>query len=326
MINIEDNIFVRTIKTSWKRYDKRYNMAMKLSVVIPTRGDQNMKNIIECLQRQTFKDFEIIFVVDKKIDAWSKIHDAWNIHYITNLTHTIPYNNASALRNLGIKAAKWTFIQLMDDDERFEEDYLERSLSFWDEYHALLKKDFVLTPTLMYRKTWQIQNQGFSRFNYRLSRPIPQILWHTPRDYIQMYSWNSLLAPAHIFKHNLFDENLDFVYEDLDFSYRIHHAGCPIIVLRDLRIYHMERDKTKLEQARVGNEYSAFRKAKHRMLFVKKYWTFFQKIQFYLLGFWWQPLWLILKVLRFAKKHEKWKLITAIWKWTFYWLYTKRDR
>lgn len=90
-------------------------------------------------------------------------------------------------------------------------------------------------------------------------------------DYIQMYSGNSLFAPAYIFKTILFDEQLDFVYEDLDFTYRIHRAGHPLIVLRDLRIYHMERDKTKLEQAWVGNEYAAYRKAKHRMIFVKKY-------------------------------------------------------
>jgi GT2 family glycosyltransferase len=86
-----------------------------------------------------------------------------------------------------------------------------------------------------------------------------------------MYSGNSLFAPAHIFKDVLFDEDLDFVYEDLDFSYRIHRAGYPIIVLRDLCIHHMEREKNKLEQARVGNEHAAYRKAKHRMLFVKKY-------------------------------------------------------
>ena len=78
-----------------------------------------------------------------------------NLHviYITNLTHAMPHNNASALRNLGIKAAKGEFIQLMDDDERFEPDYLETSLHLWDHYHAKIRKDFVLTPTLMYRKT-----------------------------------------------------------------------------------------------------------------------------------------------------------------------------
>ena len=90
------------------------------------------------------------------------------------------------------------------------------------------------------------------------------------------------MAPAHIFKEHLFDEKLDFVYEDLDFTYNIHRVGYPIIVLRDLKIYHMERDKTLLEQARVANEYAAYRKAKHRMLFVKKYGKIFDKIKFYL--------------------------------------------
>ena len=282
-----------------------------------------MKNIAECLQRQTFKDFEVLFVVDRKITNYElrianyEFLKQRNVRCITNMTHDITYNNASALRNIGIKEAKGQFIQLMDDDEWFEDDYLEKSLMLWDEYHVTFKKDFVLTPTLMYRKTWVIQNQWFSHFSYLLSRPIPQRVWNKKRDYIQMYSWNSLLAPAHIFKKILFDEQLDFVYEDLDFSYRIHLAGYPIVVLRDLKIYHMERDKTKLEQAWVGNEYSAYRKAKHRMLFVKKYGTPPQKIQFYLLGFRGQPLRLMLKVFFYAKWKEKWKLIKAIWRWTF---------
>jgi hypothetical protein len=33
-----------------------------------------------------------------------------------------------------------------------------------------------------------------------------------------MFSGNSLLAPAHIFKDHPFDERLDFVAEDLDFT------------------------------------------------------------------------------------------------------------
>lgn len=277
-----------------------------------------MKNSIECLQRQTLKDFEVIFVVDRIVTRDEERGTSGNIRYITNINSDfVPQANASYNRNFGIKAAKWKYIQLMDDDERLDDDYLEKSLALREMYHEKLDKDFVLTPTLMYRKTGRIQNQWFSHFNYRLSRPIPQVLWHKTRDYIQMYSWNSLLAPAHIFKEHLFDEKLDFVYEDLDFTYNIHRAGYPIIVLRDLKIYHMERDKTLLEEARVANEYAAYRKAKHRMLFVKKYGKFLDKIKFYLIGFRGQPLWLMLKVLRFAKKKDKRTLIKAICRWTF---------
>jgi hypothetical protein len=46
----------------------------------------------------------------------------------------------------------------MDDDERFEDDYLEKNIEFREKYRKIIKKDFVLTPTLMYRKTGHVQN------------------------------------------------------------------------------------------------------------------------------------------------------------------------
>lgn len=288
---------------------------MKLSVVIPTRGDQNMHNIIKCLQFQTFRDFEVIFVVDKYLIT--NYSNVWNIKYITNLNSNLtPNNNASYIRNFGIEAAEGEFIQLMDDDERFPENYLEQSLELRFKYREEVEKDFVLTPTLMYRKTGQIQNQGFASFNFRFSRPTPQVLWTKERDYIQMYSGNSLLAPARIFKKILFDEKIDFVYEDLDFTYRIHKSHIPLIVLRDLKIYHMERDKTQLEMARVGHEMQAYKKAKHRIVFVKKFANLIQRLKFYLLWFRGQPLRLIAKVFRHGKKGEKRKIIRAIWRGT----------
>jgi hypothetical protein len=35
-------------------------------------------------------------------------------------------------------------------------------------------------------------------------------------------------------------------------------------------------------------------------------------------------LWLMIKVLLYAKWKEKWKLVKAIWKWTFYRFFTKK--
>lgn len=61
--------------------------------------------------------------------------------------------NASTLRNYGIRAAQGEFILLMDDDEWFEDEYLAQNIFLWEKYKKIIKKDFVLTPTLMYRKT-----------------------------------------------------------------------------------------------------------------------------------------------------------------------------
>jgi len=109
------------------------------------------------------------------------------------------------------------------------------------------------------------------------------------------------LAPAYIFQEHLFDERLDFVAEDLDFSRGITFAGIPMLVLRDLKIYHMEGDKDILQQARVGNEYAAYRKAKHRRIFVSKYGSFRDKVKFVLTGRCGQAAWLALKVLIYGK-------------------------
>ena len=45
-----------------------------------------MKNIISCLQNQTLKDFEVIFVVDKHLETAEEfVSSDHKIRYITNL-------------------------------------------------------------------------------------------------------------------------------------------------------------------------------------------------------------------------------------------------
>jgi len=301
---------------------------MKLSIVIPTRGDQNMKNITECLERQTFKDFEVIFVIDKHLtEVWEFISEDHRIYFITNLNSTFRSKrdandpmiggNASQSRNYGIKTARGEFILLMDDDEWFEDNYLRNYFSLREKYRKLVWQDFVLCPTLMYRKTGHVQNYWFSHYDYRMSRPVPAQMGDKERIAVQMYSWNSLLAPAYIFQDHLFDERLDFVAEDLDFTRGITFAGIPMIVLRDLKICHMEREKNILENARVWNKYSAYRKAKHRRIFVQKYASLKDKIKFYLLWFRGQASRLILKVLIYGKWTNRREIIKSIVKGTF---------
>jgi GT2 family glycosyltransferase len=79
------------------------------------------------------------------------------------------------------------------------------------------------------------------------------------------------LAPSSLFKQFRFDTDINFVAEDLDFTYSIHKAGYPILVLADLKVYHMEREKSLLDQARVGNQVSAYQKARNRIIFVRKH-------------------------------------------------------
>ncbi len=334
-------------------------MKNKLTIVFPTRPNiQNIKWLLWSLDVQTFQDFNVIWIVDSVLTQsdfdklqyecldWLKnIKD--RVHFVTNLNSDfIPQKWVSYVRNYWIKLADTEFINLFDDDELFESDYLQKTFDLYNELKSLaplwkgqssisetgdsslLKTtvsqwDFVLVPKIMYRKTWKIQNEWFDYYNFWTTRPHQfHFDWEKFAE-IQMFSWNSLFGPTKIFQEILFDERFDFVYEDLDFTYRLHKSGYPIFITSELEIYHMERDKTKLEDAWIGSEFQCHRKARHRIRFVKKNATKLEKFQFYALWFWWQIGRLILKIIIFAPVKQRKILISAIFRGTVEWLKDK---
>jgi len=322
-------------------------MKNKLTVVFPTRPNiQNIKWLLWSLDQQTFQDFKVIGIIDSKLtqkefDELKKESLDWlkniqdRVYFISNVNSDfVPQKWVSYVRNYGIKLADTEFLNLFDDDEILKPDYLEKSFEiygriksspnpflekegehsplFFKEGNKGWFKEFVLVPKLMFRQTWKIQNEWFDYYNFWTSRPHQFHFKWEKFAQIQMYSWNSLFWPTKIFQEVLFDERFDFVYEDLEFTYRIHKAGYPIFISSELEIFHMERDKTLLEDARIGSEFQCHRKARHRMRFVRKNATIIQKIQFYLLWFWAQPLRLISKIIRLAPKKDRKTLIWAL--------------
>lgn len=322
-------------------------MNYKISVIIPTRWNiDNVVNIFWCLQNQTFQDFNVYLVIDSKLDEewfemfkssiinklqlnsddfsqWAGLRDK-KYNLICNLNSDFNSETgewASYVRNYWLNLADWEFINFFDDDIIFDNDYLQKSLDYRNSFKTELGKDFVLTPTLMYKKTWQIQNQWFKRYIFRQSRPQINFLKEKKSDFIQLYSWNSLFAPSSLFKQFQFDIDINFVAEDLDFTYSMHKAWYPILVLSELKVYHMEREKTMLQQAWVWDPLSAYQKWKNRIIFVRKHWNIRQKILFF--AFWLRAnnLRLILKINKYSKWKEKRKLISSFLWWVRDWLF-----
>jgi len=313
-------------------------MKNKLTIAFPTRPNiQNIKWLLWSLDKQTFQDFKVIVLIDSKLtqkefDDLKKESVNWfkrikdKVKFISNVNSDfIPQKWVSYVRNYGIKLADTEFLNLFDDDEILKPDYLEKSFETYEKILGEKEglKEFVLVPKLMFRQTWQIQNEWFDYYNFWASRPHSfHFKWENFAQ-IQMFSGNSLFGPTKIFQKILFDERFDFVYEDLEFTYRIHKAWYPIFISSELEIYHMERDKTPLEHARVWSEFAAYRKARHRMRFIKKNATKLQKIQFYVLWFWAQPLRLIFKIIRFAPMKDRKVLIWALIRGTADWMKNK---
>ena len=222
---------------------------------------------------------------------------------------------ASYVRNFGIKHAKGEFIQLFDDDNRFDPDYIQKALDHYKTMRKYFQTEVIITPTLYYKHTTQIQNQGFSGYNYRLARPKIHFL-KTEQKYaqIQMFSGNWVFWKAELLKSTLYDEQIARIAEDLDFTYRLQKSNkkAKILTFSDLKVYHFEREKTILEQARIWNPASAEQKIKNIFLRHKKHAHWIQLLIFILRSSRGISLWLSIKALCYWN-NQKFSIIKAIW-------------
>lgn len=100
-------------------------------------------------------------------------------------------------------------------------------------------------------------------------------------------------------QQTLYDEEIAWIAEDLDFVYRLSKQA-KILTFADLQVQHREREKTILEQARIGNPASAEQKIKNIFLRHKKHANFFQRVLFVCWSSRGITSWLSLKALRFG--------------------------
>ena len=189
---------------------------------------------------------------------------------------------ASYVRNFWLNHAKGEFIQLFDDDNEVEPDFLENCLRKRENLNSKDEWEYVILPSLYYRDTGQIQNQWFSHFNYRQSRPVLHLLNGKEQSQIEMFSGNWIFSKASTLKKVKYDEEIARISEDLDYTLSLHEQGVQLRVFSDLKVKHHERDKTRLEQARIWSYSQAKQKARNRFLFTKKHWNKKQLYQFYI--------------------------------------------
>lgn len=312
-----------------------YNpIIMKISVVCWSRANDKwlLLRFLQSLENQTFTDFDVNIICDRK---FTKSEESDFIAFFENQdlkivkrTHFFTNNNsvfnpdhgwwASYVRNFWIRYAKGEFIQLFDDDNEVDAYFLENCLKKRKAQTSETKSECVILPSLYYRDTGQIQNQWFSRFNYRQSRPVLHLLNWKEKEQIQMFSWNWIFSRASTLKKAEYDEQIARISEDLDYTLSLHEKWIQLRVFADLKVIHHERDKTKLEQARIWSYSQAKQKARNRFLFTKKHWNKNQLRQFYLCWLPWCLAWLSFKAL-IRWKNNRFKIIKWLYDWVKEW-------
>ena len=106
---------------------------MLVSLIMPTLNRYNdIYLLMESLQKQTYKNFELIIVDQNKNDKVKEIVDKYigkiNVKYIKSDKLGLSYN-----RNLGINIANGEIIGFPDDDCIYEINTLEKVVKFFNE-------------------------------------------------------------------------------------------------------------------------------------------------------------------------------------------------
>ena len=104
-----------------------------ISVIIPTFGkpvflEQSIKSVIN----QTFKDIELIIVDDNNPDTFARKETEELVNGFVNIDNRIKYikhehnKNGAVARNTGFAVAKGKYISLLDSDDEYMPDRLQK--------------------------------------------------------------------------------------------------------------------------------------------------------------------------------------------------------
>ena len=107
---------------------------MLVSVIITTKNEEkNMKNILESLKNQTFKDFEVVVVDNKSSDKTKEISKEYGALVFDKGPER------SAQRNYGVSKASGKYVLILDADMILEPDVIDECVKKFKEDSDLKK-------------------------------------------------------------------------------------------------------------------------------------------------------------------------------------------
>ncbi len=106
-----------------------------LSIIIPTLNEEYIvSDILECLKKQSFKDFEVILVDGNSNDKTKEIAKKYlkklDLKVINSEIRNVGYQ-----RNLGVNKSKYDTILFLDVDTSFSENFLEKSIKEFNDHN-----------------------------------------------------------------------------------------------------------------------------------------------------------------------------------------------
>lgn len=225
----------------------------KVSIVLPTyNGEKYLKESIESIINQTFKDWELIIVNDCSTDSSLKIAREYEknddrIKVINNETN----QKLPKSLNIGYDCAKGEYYTWTSDDNLYKKDALYELVSFLDE-----NKEFPMVC---------------SDFEY-IDSENKIIAEYKEFDIYKMF-YKNCVGACFMYRREVaenvgkYNEKL-FLIEDYDYWYRIlEKYKCIGYIPKNLYKYRLHNSSlTSTQSVKVANRLTAYRKLKWNLI------------------------------------------------------------
>ncbi len=220
-------------------------MSIKVSVILAVYNvEKYIKQTLDSVVNQTFKDIEIIIVDNKSADKTLKIVN----EYAENDKRFVIYKNTENLkqglaRNFGVQMARGEYIFFIDGDDYMELDAVEKLYNkitctnsdivifTWNQFDDLTGR---IDKNHVYAKLKQIppelDNKTFSWRDIKYS-----VFWQTSVPWDKMYKRDFLIKKDVKFPGGIYFEDNVFVYDALFKAERIS------VLREDLMFYRCNR-------------------------------------------------------------------------------------
>jgi hypothetical protein len=214
----------------------------RVTLVVTNRnGMRHLEECFESIGRQTYRDFETVFVDNDSTDGsvdWVREHASGT----ALIVHDVDMG-WSGSANDGIRAAQGDYVVLLNNDVRLEPDWLESLVCAMDAHPGY---DFGASLMIMYCEP-DLTNAAGDTYSLRLVSGVqrgwaePTKLFSEPKRVLGACAGAAIYRRAFFEDVGLFDEEFYLTHEDTDLNLRALIAGKRCLYIPNARIFHKIR-------------------------------------------------------------------------------------
>ncbi len=235
-------------------------MSPVASVIVPSHGGAaRLPVLFEALQRQEGPSYECLVVVDGDVDGSAQVIEQWRSRIPLRGIVFDANQGRSAALNAGHEAATGDVLIRCDDDLAPASDFVAQHVATHESgpVGAVGMCLDVFGDTAYGRAYGDQARESMRALTYSLA---PDLLW-------RRWGANVSVTREQWQRIGPYDTRFtQYGWEDIDWGYRLHRAGVPIVVRRELEVAHLNPAPTAAQRAR-----KAYLSGRSRAVFVDKH-------------------------------------------------------